>query len=214
MPARPDADPSLTPAIHLILLALLAGDRHGYAIMQAVETLTDGQTRLGPGTLYSSIKKMIAAGLIEEERRAPRPAARRRAPPLLPDHGRGPPRGRRRDRPPRSPGALLARLRAGGLRCRPDIRAIRPGCLSPNAANGLGLYLFPNHFRTEYGECMRQAFRDRCREIARGERSAFKVFALELARTSSALWERTNASRTRRCLPAPDHRAYAVAAWR
>jgi DNA-binding PadR family transcriptional regulator len=73
MPARPDADPSLTPAIHLILLALLAGDRHGYAIMQAVETLTDGQTRLGPGTLYSSIKKMIAAGLIEESGERPDP---------------------------------------------------------------------------------------------------------------------------------------------
>ena len=73
MPVKPDADTPLTPAIHLILLALLSGDRHGYAIMQAVETLTGGDTRLGPGTLYSSIKKMIAGGLIEESGERPDP---------------------------------------------------------------------------------------------------------------------------------------------
>jgi DNA-binding PadR family transcriptional regulator len=66
-------DPILTPAMHLILLALLGGDRHGYAIMQAVESLTDGSTRLGPGTLYGSIKKMIGAGLIEETGERPDP---------------------------------------------------------------------------------------------------------------------------------------------
>lgn len=65
--------PALTPAMHLILLALLGGDRHGYAIMQAIEALTDGTTRLGPGTLYSSIKKMIEAGLIEETGERPDP---------------------------------------------------------------------------------------------------------------------------------------------
>jgi DNA-binding PadR family transcriptional regulator len=66
-------DPVLTPAMHLILLALLGGDRHGYAIMQAIESLTDGTTRLGPGTLYGSIKKMIDAGLIEETGERPDP---------------------------------------------------------------------------------------------------------------------------------------------
>jgi DNA-binding PadR family transcriptional regulator len=73
MRPAPPAEPTLTPAMHLILLALLDGDRHGYAIMQAIESLTDGGTRLGPGTLYGSIKKMIDAGLIEETGERPDP---------------------------------------------------------------------------------------------------------------------------------------------
>lgn len=73
MSPQPTPEPSVTPAMHLILLSLLAGDRHGYAIMQDVESLTNGETRLGPGTLYSSIKKMIAAGLIEETGDRPDP---------------------------------------------------------------------------------------------------------------------------------------------
>ena len=68
MPASPTQTeaPPLTPAMYHILLALLDGDRHGYAIMQAVETLSHGDTRLGPGTLYSSIKKMLEGRLVEE----------------------------------------------------------------------------------------------------------------------------------------------------
>lgn len=42
------------------------------------------------------------------------------------------------------------------------------------------LWLFPKPLREAHGEEMRQAFRDRCREVARGERSAFRVFAMEL----------------------------------
>src|SRR4029078_9328509 len=63
----------LTPAIAHILLALADQDRHGYAIMQEVERLTDGAARMGPGTLYGTIKRMIASGLLEEadERRDP-----------------------------------------------------------------------------------------------------------------------------------------------
>ena len=64
-PTAPDTPP-LTPAMHHILLALLQGDRHGYAIMQEVEKLSDGAMRLGPGTLYTSIRKLLDAGLIEE----------------------------------------------------------------------------------------------------------------------------------------------------
>lgn len=56
----------LTPAIAHILLALADQDRHGYAIMQEVERLTGGAVRMGPGTLYGTIKRMIASGLIEE----------------------------------------------------------------------------------------------------------------------------------------------------
>lgn len=46
---------------------------------------------------------------------------------------------------------------------------------------GFGLSFFSSAHRSEYGALMRQAFRDRCREIARGERSAWRSFALELA---------------------------------
>jgi DNA-binding PadR family transcriptional regulator len=48
-----------------ILLALAAGQLHGYGIMQQVEARTGGGTRLGPGTLYGAIKRMIRAGWIE-----------------------------------------------------------------------------------------------------------------------------------------------------
>jgi DNA-binding PadR family transcriptional regulator len=53
------------PVLH-ILVALADGDRHGYAIMQEVAARTDGAVRLGPGTLYGSIKRMLHDGLIEE----------------------------------------------------------------------------------------------------------------------------------------------------
>lgn len=57
---------ALTPAVFQILLALADGERHGYAIMKDVEASTGGRVRLGPGTLYRSIKRMLADGLIEE----------------------------------------------------------------------------------------------------------------------------------------------------
>jgi DNA-binding PadR family transcriptional regulator len=56
----------LTPAVFHILLALSRGERHGYGIMQDVERLSGGQLRLGPGTLYRSIQRMLIDGLIEE----------------------------------------------------------------------------------------------------------------------------------------------------
>lgn len=56
----------LSPAIHHILLALLAGDLHGYAIMQSVETLSNGALRIGPGTLYGTLKRLLEQGLVEE----------------------------------------------------------------------------------------------------------------------------------------------------
>jgi len=64
----------LTPAILHILLALADTERHGYAIMQEVARLTEGRVRLGPGTLYGSIKRMLAAGLLEETEERPDPA--------------------------------------------------------------------------------------------------------------------------------------------
>ncbi len=64
----------LTPAVFHILLALADGECHGYAIMQEVERHSEGKRRLGPGTLYGSIKRLLSDGLIEES--AERPSAR------------------------------------------------------------------------------------------------------------------------------------------
>ncbi len=74
-----------------ILLALADGDRHGYGIMQEVEQRSGGSVRLGPGTLYGAIKRMLADGLIEES--ADRPSLeeddqRRRCYYRLTKHGR------------------------------------------------------------------------------------------------------------------------------
>jgi DNA-binding PadR family transcriptional regulator len=63
----------LTPAVFHILLALAKGERHGYAIMSEVSSATQGQIAMGPGTLYGSIKRMIAAKLIEETDERPAP---------------------------------------------------------------------------------------------------------------------------------------------
>jgi DNA-binding PadR family transcriptional regulator len=61
-----DPRPTLTRVEFQILLALLGGARHGYAIMKDVEVLSNGALQLGPGTLYTAIKRLHAAGLIEE----------------------------------------------------------------------------------------------------------------------------------------------------
>jgi DNA-binding PadR family transcriptional regulator len=63
----------LTSAVFHILLALGDGERHGYAIMQEVGRLTDGHVQLGPGTLYRSIQRMLADGLIGECAERPDP---------------------------------------------------------------------------------------------------------------------------------------------
>jgi DNA-binding PadR family transcriptional regulator len=64
----------LTPAVLHILLALADEERHGYGIMREVEERTGEDTRLGPGTLYGSIKRMLADGLIEESDERPDPS--------------------------------------------------------------------------------------------------------------------------------------------
>jgi DNA-binding PadR family transcriptional regulator len=61
-----DAPVFLTPAVFHVLLALADGPSHGYGIMQEVDEFTAGSTRLGPGTLYRSIQRMVVDGLIEE----------------------------------------------------------------------------------------------------------------------------------------------------
>jgi len=56
----------LTPAVFHILLALADGERHGYAIMQEIQRDTSGRVRMGPGTLYGTIKRLITIGFIVE----------------------------------------------------------------------------------------------------------------------------------------------------
>lgn len=56
----------LTPAVLYILLSLSSGDKHGYAIMKQVEADSGAKVKMGPGTLYGSLKRMIEAGLIRE----------------------------------------------------------------------------------------------------------------------------------------------------
>jgi len=63
----------LTPAVFHILLALADRERHGYSIMHEVEARSENRIRLGPGTLYGSIKRMLADGLIEESEERPDP---------------------------------------------------------------------------------------------------------------------------------------------
>jgi DNA-binding PadR family transcriptional regulator len=63
----------LTPAVFHILLALADQERHGYGIMQEVATMTCDKIQMGPGTLYGTIKRMLAAQLIEETDERPDP---------------------------------------------------------------------------------------------------------------------------------------------
>ena len=63
----------LQPAVFHILLVLAEGDNHGYAIIGAIGARTDGRVRIGAGTLYRSIQRMLEDGLLMEidERPAP-----------------------------------------------------------------------------------------------------------------------------------------------
>jgi DNA-binding PadR family transcriptional regulator len=63
----------LTPVVFHILLALADGECHGYAIMKNVAATTEGQVRLGPGTLYGALKRLIEGGVIEESDERPDP---------------------------------------------------------------------------------------------------------------------------------------------
>jgi len=60
-----DLIPLSRPVLH-ILLALADGERHGYAIMQDVEARSDGEVKIGPGTLYGAIRRLLEQKAIEE----------------------------------------------------------------------------------------------------------------------------------------------------
>ena len=71
--AGPDSQLPLSPAVFHILMALSDAERHGYGIMLEVAERTNDKVRLGPGTLYGSIKRMIRDRLIEESGDRPDP---------------------------------------------------------------------------------------------------------------------------------------------
>lgn len=56
----------LTPAVFYVLLSLSSGPKHGYAIMQETNTLSDENFRMGPATLYSTIQRLVGMELIDE----------------------------------------------------------------------------------------------------------------------------------------------------
>ncbi len=63
----------LPPATFHILIALAGGDRHGYGIIQDVESATGGDLKLSAGTLYRSIQRLLDQGLLVETRSRPEP---------------------------------------------------------------------------------------------------------------------------------------------
>jgi len=73
--------PAITTAGFQVLLALASGHSHGYAVMGFVDQLTEGQVRLGPGTLYRTLARLVADELVSEtetsDPNAPHDARRR-----------------------------------------------------------------------------------------------------------------------------------------
>lgn len=67
--AKDKPNAPLTPAVLHILLALSTRDRHGYGIMKQVTADSQGKVKMGPGTLYGSLGRMIKARLIRESDR-------------------------------------------------------------------------------------------------------------------------------------------------
>jgi DNA-binding PadR family transcriptional regulator len=73
-PPNPEDLLPLTPPVFHILVSLSDEERHGYGIMQDVARQTGDALQLGPGTLYGCLKRMLAAGMVEESDARPDPA--------------------------------------------------------------------------------------------------------------------------------------------
>jgi len=69
LPSEPDSFLPLSAASLYILLALAGEERHGYGIMQEVAVQSEGKYRLGPGTLYDNLQKLMSQGVVEESRK-------------------------------------------------------------------------------------------------------------------------------------------------
>lgn len=78
---RPSGTPQISRTAMHILLAIGPEERHGYAIMTEISRMTDGAVQLGPGGIYTTIRRLLDDGLIEESDERPDPElddARRR----------------------------------------------------------------------------------------------------------------------------------------
>jgi DNA-binding PadR family transcriptional regulator len=71
--ANPRGIKPLTGSSFYVLLALKDGPKHGLGIAAEIEERTSGEVRLGPGTLYNAVKKMLEQKLIADERTRPTP---------------------------------------------------------------------------------------------------------------------------------------------
>ncbi len=71
--SQPPALPPLSRAAMHVLLAIGPEERHGYAIMGEVSRITGGSIRLGPGAIYTTIRRLLDDGLIEESDERPEP---------------------------------------------------------------------------------------------------------------------------------------------
>jgi DNA-binding PadR family transcriptional regulator len=71
--SQPPPSPSISRTAMHILLAIGPEERHGYAIMAEVARITGGTVRLGPGAIYTTIRRLLEDGLIEESDERPDP---------------------------------------------------------------------------------------------------------------------------------------------
>jgi len=74
-PRDPDALLPLKPVVFQVLLSLVAGERHGYAIVQDIADRSSARLQIEPGNLYRTLRFMLDEGLIEESDRRPAPEA-------------------------------------------------------------------------------------------------------------------------------------------
>jgi DNA-binding PadR family transcriptional regulator len=72
--SEPDPSRPLNPAVYHVLVALAAGEKHGYAILKDVERRSEGRVSLNIGTLYAALKRLEHDGLIAESGERPDPA--------------------------------------------------------------------------------------------------------------------------------------------
>jgi DNA-binding PadR family transcriptional regulator len=146
----------LPTAVFRILIALADRDRHGYSIMQDVSARRGGGVRLSAGTLYSSIRRMLEQGLVEELAHSPDPSSsdERRRYYRLTRFGR------------RAAAAEVKRLKALVRQARATRAGV--GCMSRAIQSyRILLHCYPAAFREEYGNQMRLIFAEQLGEARR-----------------------------------------------
>src|ERR1044071_6036350 len=142
----------LTPQAYYVLLALGEETRHGYAMIQRFAELTGGSEELLPGTLYATLARMVATGLIEEARAPAGRGGGGPAAPALPRHRSWTRRCRSRDRADAPAAERGSAGLAAGARPMSEALAVR---LFRLAARG-----FSRSHRLRWLDDMTATFRD------------------------------------------------------